>query len=112
MRSFERVHTENIREEAKDAILVLPVGSVEQHGPHLPLTVDTEIPVRLASMLVERVKGVVPPAISYGARSLPQSGGAPSIPGTVHIRGSVLTEYLKDVVSGYHATGVRPLGVL
>ena len=112
MASFEKLHTENVRAQGSEGILVLPVGSVEQHGPHLPLTVDTEIPVRLASMLVERVKGVVAPAIFYGARSLPQSGGAPSIPGTVHIRGSVLTEYLKDVVAGYTATGFRSIVVL
>src|SRR6266853_6593170 len=112
MNSFENLHTENVRAEAKDAILVLPVGAVEQHGPHLPLTVDTEIPVRIASMLVERLQVIVAPAIPYGARSLPQSGGGPSFPGTINIRGSVLTEYLKDVVAGYIATGFRSIVVL
>src|ERR1700730_7849136 len=100
MTSFEKLCSENVRAQGSEGILVLPVGSVEQHGPHLPLTVDTEIPVRLASMLVEKVKGVVAPAISYGARSLPQSGGAPSIAGTVAVRGSVLTGYLKDIIFG------------
>jgi creatinine amidohydrolase len=112
MTSFERLHSENIRAAAKDAILVLPVGAVEQHGPHLPLTVDTEIPVRVASMLVERLNVIVAPAIPYGARSLPQSGGGPSFPGTINIRGSVLTEYLKDVIAGYIATGFRSIVIL
>src|SRR3979409_1331895 len=105
MSGFERLHSENIRAAAKEAILVLPVGTVEQHGPHLPLTVDTEIPVRIASMLVEKLKVIVAPAIPYGARSLPQSGGGPSFPGTMNIRGSVLTDYLKNVIAGYVATG-------
>jgi creatinine amidohydrolase len=112
MTGFERLHSENVRAEAKDAILVLPVGAVEQHGPHLPLTVDTEIPLRVASMLVERLKVIVAPAIPYGARSLPQSGGGPSFPGTINIRGSVLTEYLKDVIAGYLATGFRSIVIL
>jgi creatinine amidohydrolase len=112
MTGFEMLHSENVRGEGAESVLVLPVGSVEQHGPHLPLTVDTEIPVRLALRLVESVKGFVAPVISYGARSLPQSGGAPSLPGTVHIRGSILTEYLKDVISGYAANGFRSLVVL
>ncbi len=81
MNSFEILHSENVRAEAQDAILVIPVGAVEQHGPHLPLTVDTEIPVRIASMLVEKLKVIVAPAVTYGARSLPQSGGGPGFPG-------------------------------
>jgi creatinine amidohydrolase len=112
MNSFEKLHSENVRAVAKDAILVLPVGAVEQHGPHLPLTVDTEIPVRIASMLGEKLKVVVAPAVPYGARSLPQSGGGPSFPGTIDIRGSVLTDYLKDVIAGYIATGFRSIVVL
>jgi len=112
MNSFEKLHSENVRAEAEGAILVLPVGAVEQHGPHLPLTVDTEIPVRIASMLVERLKVIVAPAVPYGARSLPQSGGGPSFPGTINIRGSVLTEYLKDVIVGYIATGFRSIVIL
>jgi creatinine amidohydrolase len=112
MNSFEKLHSENVRAEAKDAILVLPVGAVEQHGPHLPLTVDTEIPVRIASMLGERVKVIVAPTVHYGARSLPQSGGGPSFPGTINIRGSVLTDYLKDVIAGYVATEFRKIVIL
>src|SRR6202795_506444 len=112
MNSFEKLHSENVRAEAKYAILVIPVGAGEQHGPHLPLTVDTEIPVRIATMLVERLNIIVAPAIPYGARSLPQSGGGPSFPGTINIRGSVLTDYLKDVIAGYIATGFRSIIIL
>ena len=112
MNSFEKLHSENVRAKAKDAILVLPVGAVEQHGPHLPLTVDTEIPARIASMLTDKLKVIVAPAIPYGARSLPQSGGGPGFPGTINIRGSVLTDYLKDIIAGYVATGFRSIVVL
>src|ERR1700686_2439108 len=109
---FEKLNREKIREEAGQGILFLPVGAVEQHGPHLPLTVDIEIPVRIASMLGERLNVVVAPAIPYGARSLPQSGGGPSFPGTINIRGSVLTDYLKDVIAGFVATGFRKIVIL
>jgi creatinine amidohydrolase len=112
MNSFEKLRSENVRTEAKGAILVVPVGAVEQHGPHLPLTVDTEIPVRIACLLAERLRVIVAPAISYGARSLPQSGGGPGFPGTINIRGSVLTDYLKDIIAGYVATGFRSIVVL
>jgi creatinine amidohydrolase len=110
--NFELLNSENVREEGGKGILILPIGTVEQHGPHLPLTVDIEIPVRIASRVVETIQGFVAPAIVYGARSLPQSGGSPDIPGTIRIRGSVLTEYLKDVVASYVSMGFRKIVVL
>jgi creatinine amidohydrolase len=109
---FEKLNSENVRQEGEKGILLLPVGSVEQHGPHLPLTVDIEIPIRVASQVAETIKGFVAPAIFYGAGSLPQSGGSPDIPGTIRIRGGVLTEYLKDVIAGYVSMGFRSIVVL
>ena len=112
MSNFETLTSETVRAEGEKAVLVLPVGSVEQHGPHLPLTVDMEIPIRIASLLAERIHGYVAPAISYGARSLPQSGGSSDLAGTIAVRGSVLTEYLKDVIGGYVASGFRSVVIL
>jgi len=53
---------------AAGAILAVPVGPTEQHGPHLPLTTDTDI----ALALCERLSGarpdvVVAPAVAYGS---------------------------------------------
>jgi creatinine amidohydrolase len=109
---FEKLNSEDVREQAGKGILILPVGSVEQHGPHLPLTVDIEIPVRIGGAVVQRIAGFVAPAIHYGARSLPQSGGSPEIPGTIRVRGNVLTEYLKDVIAGYVSMGFRFIVIL
>ncbi|TCR22904.1 creatininase family protein [Streptomyces sp. BK205] len=39
---------------SRRSVLVLPIGSMEQHGPHLPLNTDTVIAARFAQMLVER----------------------------------------------------------
>jgi len=112
MSSFEKLPTENVRAEAGKSILVLPIGTVEQHGPHLPLTVDMQIPARIASALAEEVDGIVAPAISYGARSQPRSGGGPGFAGTISVRGSVLTDYLQDVIAGYISSGFRAIVIL
>jgi creatinine amidohydrolase len=112
MSSFEKLHTENVRSEAGKSLLILPVGTVEQHGPHLPLTVDLEIPTRIASTVAEQVKGIVAPTIPYGARSLPQSGGGPGFAGTIFVRGSVLTDYLRDVIASYVSSGFRSIVIL
>lgn len=71
-------------------VLVVPLGSCEQHGPHLPLDTDTRIAEHLASALVDRSAPgaalVITPTIGIGA-----SGEHAGFPGTLSI-GSVALE--------------------
>jgi len=68
-------------ESAANAVLLVPVGATEQHGPHLPLSTDTDIAVALAERLERARPGiVVAPAISYGA-----SGEHQDFPGTLSV---------------------------
>jgi mycofactocin system creatininase family protein len=62
--------------------LAIPIGSTEQHGPHLPLDTDTRIAVAVAQGVAERLSGdwVLAPAVSYGA-----SGEHEGFSGTVSI---------------------------
>lgn len=46
--------------EQAGSILVLPIGSIEQHGPHLPVATDTILVDAIASLGAERVEGDVP----------------------------------------------------
>jgi len=48
-----------------DTVLV-PLGSVEQHGPHLPVGTDTLIPITVAKCVAERAKVLVAPPVYYG----------------------------------------------
>jgi mycofactocin precursor peptide peptidase len=53
---------------ARHAVLAVPVGATEQHGPHLPLSTDTDIAVALAHALSRRrPEVVVAPAVAYGS---------------------------------------------
>jgi mycofactocin precursor peptide peptidase len=75
-------------------LLAVPLGSLEQHGPHLPLDTDTRIAVALAHGLAERRSDVaVAPAMAYGA-----SGEHASFPGTLLVGHDVLAEMLVEVV--------------
>lgn len=77
--------------------LLVPVGSTEQHGPHLPLDTDTRIAVAVAERLAAGQSGdgaqrwLVAPAIGYGA-----SGEHQSFPGTVSIGTEALTRLLLE----------------
>ena len=51
-----------------DGILVLPLGSTEQHGPHLPVTTDTDIASALADGAAAHDRRlVVAPPVAYGS---------------------------------------------
>jgi len=81
-------------EEYRDVItknlIILPVGSLEQHGPHLPLNVDVVIPSSLAKMVAEKRDAIVLPTIAYGYKSHPTSGGGQLFPGTTSLNGITL----------------------
>lgn len=66
---------------APGSVLLVPVGATEQHGPHLPLSTDTDIAMALAERAAERMAGmVVAPALPYGS-----SGEHADFPGTLSI---------------------------
>ena len=71
--------------------LIVPVGSTEQHGPHLPLDTDTRIAVAVSRAVADRLAGreavtwMVAPAVGYGA-----SGEHEHFDGTVSIGTSAL----------------------
>ena len=74
-------------------LLAVPVGSCEQHGPHLPLDTDTIIAVSLAESLARRRDDtLVAPAIGIGA-----SGEHASFPGTLSIGTEALTDVLVEL---------------
>ncbi|MGK5533162.1 creatininase family protein [Streptomyces sp. URMC 129] len=86
------------------AVAVLPIGSFEQHGDHLPLITDTVI----ASLLARRI------ADDYGLFLLPPltiscSHEHAAMPGTVSISATTLYALVNDVWRSLEASGVPGL---
>src|SRR6478609_3320170 len=58
--------------QSTSSALIVPVGSTEQHGPHLPLDTDTRIATAVSHAVADQLAGdelkwMVTPAIAYGA---------------------------------------------
>ena len=84
--------------------MILPVGSVEEHGPHLPLGTDTFHALEVARRVAELRPVLVAPPVFYGiCRSTREH------PGTVSISGDTLRALLKDLGREFHRQGLRRL---
>jgi len=80
-------------ERARRRVLIVPLGSLEQHGPHLPLDTDTRIATAVATGAARRREGVaVAPPVTFGA-----SGEHAGFPGTLSIGTRALAEVLLEL---------------
>jgi creatinine amidohydrolase len=87
------------------AVALVPVGSVEPHGPHLPLATDTIISEAAAARAAEKlgaqgIAAFVAPAVPYGVTNF-----AAGFAGAISVPAEVLTGFLQAVARGYLDAG-------
>jgi creatinine amidohydrolase len=73
-------------------LLLIPLGSTEQHGPHLPLDTDSRIAEAVARRAARECGAVVAPVLAYGA-----SGEHAAFPGTLSIGTAALQHVLVEL---------------
>jgi creatinine amidohydrolase len=99
--------TEFEEQVKKNQTLLLPVGSIEEHGGHLPLGTDTIHADALCRQASEKTGALVAPAIYYGVcRSTSQH------PGTISISGDTLRALIKDIGLAFYRQGIRNFIIL
>lgn len=82
--------------------VMIPVGAIEQHGPHLPLAVDTLLGGAVA-LGVSALTGIpVVPPLCYGV-----SGSHGSFGGTIALRPETLISVVEDVIDSLYERGMR-----
>jgi creatinine amidohydrolase len=80
--------------------ILIPVGSVEQHGLHLPVGTDSMVAIRLAEEAAQGSNAIVTPPIWFG-----WSPHHLALPGTISIRAEVLIEVVFDVFASLATHG-------
>jgi creatinine amidohydrolase len=97
----------------KDNVTVfLPLGTTEQHGPHMSLNVDVVLPTAVCERVAKNVGGIVAPTIPYGYKSMPRSGGGEAFPGTTSLDANTFSLVVRDVIRALGRDGVRRLVVV
>ena len=94
------------------APVFLPVGALEQHGPHLPLGTDALLASAIATGVATQVGGVVAPALSYGYKSQPKCGGGQHFTGTTSLDATTLIGQARDMVREFMRHGVQQLVIV
>ncbi len=87
-------------------IVVIPVGSLEAHGQHLPLGTDIFAPGLICDRIEKRMgdRVWIAPGISYG-----QSDSLSVYPGTITIPSEVMAEYVFYVGKSFYDQGVKKI---
>lgn len=96
---------------AKDLVAVLPIGAVEQHGPHLPLSVDSCI----NQALLDRALAEAPanmPVTALPLQAIGKSNEHLAFPGTLSLSAETLINLLTDIGDCVARSGVRRLILL
>jgi len=86
---------------------ILPVGSFEQHGPHLPLDTDNRIAERMAIETARRSTGLVLPVLNIGYAWVWRD-----VPGTLTFRFETYMAMIRDIAESLDAWGIKALFVL
>ena len=93
----------NINEfiEHHNKTIVIPIGAIENHGPHLPLGTDSIISEFFSKRIASKFKCIVSPTIHYTCKSLQKSGGGCYKPGTNCINNHTFGEKLEKILENY-----------
>ncbi len=99
------------REIGPSSILLLPIGATEQHGPHLPLSVDTVIAHETATALVGAC-GEVLDVWQLPTMSVSKSNEHAWSPGTLWLSPDTMMAVLRDLAQSIVTTGAERLVLL
>jgi creatinine amidohydrolase len=95
-------------EDSKVETAILPIGSIEQHGPHLPLGTDWIIAQELAKRVAEKLGSC------YLLPALPFSCSQEHLefPGTVSLKPSTLAQTIRDIVLSLYLHGIKKIIII
>jgi creatinine amidohydrolase len=105
---LEDLTWEDAREWAKkNPVVIVPLGSTEQHGPHLPLKVDIASADYIARAVGEKTESLVTPPLNFGYSELWHT-----YPGTISFSAETFRKALHDICYSLIRSGFKKIFLL
>lgn len=104
---YEELTRSDIERMRRKPVLILPVGAMEQHGPHLPVGADLIQPMHVLTRVAAKTGAVLAPPIPYG---LVQTSRP--FAGSVSVSFDALRAYVRDVLADFARNGFKRIVVV
>ena len=94
--------------EKENVVIIQPIGAIEQHGPHLPIAVDSAISLGVLGKALEQLDSQIPayalPCLYYG-----KSNEHAGFPGTITLSATTLLSVIGEMALSIYRSGFRKL---
>ena len=105
---FDELSTKEAEKAAETGkIVIIPVGSVEEHGDHLPLSTDSLQPEYVALEVAKTTECIVAPPLRYGV-----CNSTYNFPGTISITFESLRNIIRDILKEFIRNGFKNILIL
>ena len=95
------------RKVRPSSVVILPIGAVEEHGPHLPLSTDCIQPMYVAEQVAAETGAFIAPLLPYGVCTSTRD-----FPGTLTLSFDALRLTVRDILAELVRNGFRNIVVL
>jgi len=96
----------------KDAVVLVPIGQVEEHGPHLPVGTDTYITQDVAQRVAKTLEGELPVLVLPAVWSTFSVDAVGKWPGLIKVRTRTVIDLVHDIVASLLRMGFRKVVLL
>ena len=101
---FQNMTTKEVEERLKKCdLIILPIGSTENHGPHACYGEDTFLVTRIAETVAKKTGCTIAQPLWYGSHPFHHLG----MPGTIPIDENIFTAYISQMIAGFWNAGFR-----
>ena len=102
---YEHLTSPDVKEMSKKGLVaILPIGSIEIHGPHMPVGTDTMVVYSIAKMAAEKEEAVVLPPLYYAHVS-----ESKHFPGTISLTAKTLLSLLEEICDEISRNGFKKI---
>lgn len=110
---YKNKNMDQIKEAAeKNTLVILPVGMLEEHGPHLPVSTDNIIAENIAIKLAEGIKNNIPVLVLPVIWTGYHGNLVAKMPGSIRVKPETLLNFVYDVLESLVVGGFKKIMII